>query len=217
MAITLSTGASLSIAKTYGASINVTAASNAAECVLTTASAHSYAVGDYVEVTSGWGRLDKRLARCKTGTTASAIVLEGIDTSDTTKYPAGTGIGSVRKVSTWTALSQVKSVSASGGSQNFANVTDISDVVERQVPTTRSAVTMTIDCYDDPSLAWYSDVSAADAARTPYGLLMAFPNGSKTLANAYWSLMKIPTMAQNEALMTQISLSYASEPTRYAS
>ena len=217
MAITLSTGASLSIAKTYGASINVTAASNAAECVLTTASAHSFSVGDYVEVTSGWGRLDKRLARCKTGTTGSSIVLEGIDTSDTTKYPAGTGIGSVRKVSAWTALSQVKAVSASGGSQNFASVTDISDVVERQVPTTRSAVTMTIDCYDDPSLAWYSDVSAADAARTPYGLLMAFPNGSKTLANAYWSLMKIPTMAQNEALMTQISLSYASEPTRYAS
>jgi hypothetical protein len=47
-------------------------------------------------------------------------------------------------------------------------------------------------------------------------MLLAFPNGSKTVANAYWSLMRVPTMAQNEALMTQISLSYAAEPVRYA-
>ena len=93
----------------------------------------------------------------------------------------------------------------------------MSDVVERQIPTTRAAVNMTIDVFDDPTLPWYADVSAADAARTPYGLLMSFPNGSKLAANAYWSLMKIPTMAQNEALTSQITLSYAAEPTRYAS
>ena len=217
MAITLSTGATLSVAKTYAAVIAISALSNASNAVATTAAAHNISVGDYVEVSSGWGLLDKRVVRAGTGTTASTLVLDGVDTTDLSKYPAGTGIGSVRKITAWTTLSQVKGVSASGGSQNFANVTSISDVVERQVPTTRSAVTMTVDCFDDPSLAWYGDVSAADNARTPYGLLMAFPNGSKLVANAYWSLMRVPTMASNEALMTQISLSYAAEPMRYAS
>ena len=217
MAITLSTGAAVSIAKTYGASINTSTVTNAANAVVTTASAHSFAVGDYIEVTSGWGLLDKRVVRCMTGTTGSTIVLEGMDTTDTVKYPAGTGIGSVRKITAWSALSQIKGMSASGGSQNFADITSITDTVQRQVPTTRSAITMTIDAFDDPTLSWYADVTAADNARSPYGLLMAFPNGSKLCANAYWSLMRVPTMATNEALMTQISLSYAAEPVRYTS
>lgn len=216
MAITLSTGATASVAKTYATSVDISAITNASEAVCTTGSAHSISVGDYVEISSGWGLLDKRVVRAKTGTTGSTLVLEGVNTTDTTKYPVGTGIGSVRRITAWSQLSQIKDVAASGGSQNFADVTTISDVVQRQVPTTRAAVTMTMNVFDDPTLAWYADVTAADTARTPYGLLMAFPNGSKLVANAYWSLMKVPTMANNAALETQISLSYAAEPIRYS-
>jgi len=218
MAITLSTGSTLSVAKTYAAQLSFSAASNATDCTLTV-SGSTIVAGDYVEITSSWGLIDKRVVRAKTGTSATSLILEGIDTSDTTKYPVGTGAVSsyVRKITAWTTLSQVKSISASGGSQNFANVTSITDVVERQIPTTRAAVNMTIDCYDDPTLAWYADVTAADNARTPYGLMMSMANGSKLVANAYWSLMRVPTMANNEALMTQITLAYAAEPQRYAS
>lgn len=216
MAITLTTGTTLSVAKTYAAAATFSAATNASQCQLTTDAIHSLAAGDYIEVRSGWGLLDQRLVRCATGTTGSTIVLEGINTTSTAKYPAGTGAGSVRKVTAWSQITQVKTLSASGGEQQFADVTSVVDVVARQMPTIRGAVTMTVDVYDDPTLAWYADVSAADEARTPYGLLMSFPNGSKLVANSYWGLMRVPTMAQNEALMTQISLSYAAEPVRYA-
>ena len=215
MAITLTTGSTLSVAKTYAAPLNFTAATNASPCALAV-SGSTIVAGDYVEVSSGWGLLDKRLVRAGAGTSATSIVLEGIDTTDTTKYPAGAGIGSVRKVTAWTQITQVRSISASGGQQQYADVTSIVDVVTRQIPTVRGAVEMTVDVFDDPSLAWYSDVMKADDARSPYGMILAFPNGSKTVANAYWSLMRVPTMAQNEALMTQISLSYAAEPVRYA-
>lgn len=216
MAITLSTGANLSVAKTFAAPLAFSAASNASDASLTVVGS-TIAAGDYVEVSSGWGMLDKRVVRAKAGTSATALILEGVDTSDATKYPAGTGAGSVRKILAWSQLSQVKGISASGGSQNFADITALSDTVQRQVPTTRGAISMTADVFDDPTLAWYADVNAADVARTPFGLLMAFPNGSKLVANAYWSLMRVPTMATNEALMTQITMSYAAEPMRYAS
>lgn len=217
MAITLTTGSTLAIAKTYGPSIAFSTITNASDAVVTTASPHSIAVGEYVEVLSGWGRLNDRIARAKTGTAGSTLVLEGINTSDITKYPAGTGAGSVRRIVTWTTLSQVKSITASGGTQNFADVTDMTDVVERQVPTTRGAINITIDAYDDPSLAWYADVVIADEARTPYGFLITPANSKPMVSNAYWSLLRVPTMAQNEAMMTQINLSYAGEPVRYAS
>lgn len=218
MSITLSTGVTLDVAKVYATALAFTAATNSSEVTLTTTGS-TLAAGDYVEVNvSSWGLLDKRLARVKTGSTATSVILEGINTSDQNKYPgASTTSGTLRKVTTWSQITQVKGLSASGGEQQFADITSITDVVARQMPTIRGAVSMTVDVYDDPALAWYADVNTADEARIPYGLKLNFPNGSKLVANAYWSLMKIPTMSQNEALMTQITLSYAAEPVRYAS
>lgn len=220
MAITLSTGATIAIAKTYlpalgSAATATTALSNASECVVT--ATHSLVVGDYVVMASGWGLLDQRVARVKSVSGGTSFVLEGVDTSDTNKYPATTGVGTFRKINTWSTLSQVKGISASGGAQQFADITSITDTVIRQIPTVKDAVNMTIDVFDDPTLTWYADVIAADTARSPYALLMTFPNGSKLVANAYWSVMKVPTMETNQALMTQISLSYAAEPVRYSS
>ena len=215
MSITLTTGSTLAVAKTYGPSIAFATVTNASDAVITTASAHSIVVGEYVEVPSGWGRLTNRVYRAKTGTTGSTIVLENANTSDTVKFPAGSGAGSIRRISLWTQLSQIKSISASGGTQNFADVTDIADVVEKKVPTTRAAIDVTIEVYDDPSLAWYADVVTADESRTPYGFLLTPANGKPLVANAYWSLLRVPTMGKNEAMVTQISLSYAAEPVRY--
>lgn len=213
--ITLSTGLTASVAKVYGSSVAMSAITNATEAVATLAASHGVLVGDYLEVTSGWGRLDKRLVRVKTVVT-NDVTFENVNTSSTTKYPSGAGTGSIRRITSWSQLTQVRGLQANGGDQNFANITSIDDVVEREVPTTRSAVKMTIDVYDDPTLTWYADVTTADEARVPYGLLMSFPNGSKLAANTYWSLQKVPTMQQNEALMTRIDLSYAAEPIRYA-
>ena len=219
MAITLTTGVTVAVAKAYGSAITITGITNAQNPVATTSAAHGLVPGDYIEISSGWGLLDQQVVRCGDGTTGSSVELDGINTSDTTKFAGGStaGAGSCREITTWTNLSQLKSISASGGSQNFADVTSLTDQVQRQIPTTRAAVTMTIDCYDDPGLGWYADVVAADEARKPYGLKMTFPNGSLLVANAYWSLMRVPTLATNEALTSQISLSYAAEPVRYSS
>lgn len=216
MGKTLSTGSVIAIAKTYSAAVSMTAITNAAEAVATLAAGHGVIAGDYIEVTSGWGKLDGRVVRVKAVST-NDVTLEGMDTTSTTTYPAGTGGGSIRRITAWSNLSQLKNLSSSGGEQQFADVTAVDDVVERKIPTIKSAVTMDVEVFDDPALAWYADVSKASDSATPYGLRMTFPNGSKVVANAYWSLRKIPTVAKNEALTTGISLSYAADPMRYAS
>jgi len=220
MSITLSTGATLSIAKTYSPALNIagtaiTQISNANPAVMTCT--NTLSAGDYVLVNSGWGLLDNRVVRVSAAN-GSTATLEGVDTSDTTKFPGGAtaGAGTFRKITAWSAISQIKGITASGGGQQFADITAISDTTKRQIPTVKDAVSMTVDVFDDPSLAWYADVVAADNSRTPYGMLMTFANGSKSVSNAYWSILQVPTMATNEALMTQISLSHAAAPIRYA-
>ena len=221
MSFTLSTGATLSVAKTYspaygvaGTSITAITNANPAVCSAT----NTLAAGDYVLINSGWGLLDSRVVRVASSPapTGGTFALEGVDTSDTTKYPAAGGAGSFKKITAWTALSQIKGVSASGGTQQFADITCINDVTKRNIPTVKDAVNMTIEVFDDPSLSWYADVMTADLARSPYGVLMTFANDSKLAGNAYWALSRIPNIATNEALTAQISLSFAGEPIRYA-
>nr|SPS06212.1 putative phage tail protein [Candidatus Nitrotoga fabula] len=217
--ITLSTRTLMFIASAYGANKTFSAASNASQCELSFASDPSLAIGDIVEISSGWGRLNNRLARVDSisGSGPYLVVLEDIDTSDTDVYPAGTGTGTVREVSSWTEITQKKTISASGGEQQFADITAIEDETEKKIPTIRSAVSVSVEVFDDPTLAYVPVVKAAADASRVAGVKMSFPNGSKLYANAYWSMQDVPNIAKNEALTTKIDMSYASAPKRYAS
>ena len=215
MGKTLSTGAILAIAKTYATSSNMTAITNAAEAVATLAAGHGVVVGDYLEITSGWGLLNGMVVRAKTVAT-NDVTLEGIATTDTTKYPAGSGTGSIRRITAWDNMSQVKNVSRSGGEQKWADGTALEDMVESQMPTTRGAVSMSIDVYDDPTLAWYASVQSASDAATPYAMRISLKNGSKIIANAYWSLMDVPDIQRDQILTANIALSFSAKPKRYA-
>jgi hypothetical protein len=215
MAITLAQGTQVSIASTYGTAVNVTAITNATEAVATLGAGHGVVVGDFLEVTSGWDRLNGRIVRAKTVAT-NDVTLEGINTTSTTRYPAGTGTGTLRRITAWTTLSQITSgISVSGGDQNFSDITTLTDSVQKQIPTTRSPVQVTLPLYDDPSLAWYGTVQTAAESATATAIRMVFPNNSRLVANAYWSLQSVPTI-EDSTLRSRIDVAFVSDPTRYA-
>jgi hypothetical protein len=111
------TGTTFHVATAFAASKVVTAITNASEAVLT-AVAHGLAVGDIVELTSGWGRLNLRAFRIKTVPTADTATLEEADTTNGTFFAAGGGVGSVRKVSTFTQITKITGVTSNGGDPN---------------------------------------------------------------------------------------------------
>jgi hypothetical protein len=217
MAITRSTGLVVAAANTYGAAVNMTAVTNAAEAVATLAAAHGVVVGDMLEITSGWGRLNQRFVRAKV-VNVNDVTLEGVNTTSTTLFPAGAGTGTIRRVAAATGLvsmSQIKLISTSGGEMSYEDITSMDDVVSKQMPTIRSPVQMQLTCFDDPTLAWYATLVAADDAATPLGFRMSFPNGSKIYFNAFVSVSRVPQIEVNASLKTNISLSFAAEPIRY--
>lgn len=215
MSVTLVTGTVFAYASTYAASVNMTAITNASEAVATLAAGHGVVVGDYLEVTSGWDRLNSRIVRAKTVAT-NDITFESISTTSTTLYPAGSGTGTVRRITAWTNLSQITpGFSASGGEQNFADVTTIADPIQKQIPTTRGAVTVTLPFFDDASLAWYSGVVTLSDTAATAGFRASFPNGSKLVANAYWSIRKVPTV-EDSTLRSEVTVSFAAEPVKYS-
>ena len=107
------TGSTFFVASTIAAAKTVSSVTNATEAVATS-TAHGYSNGDVVIMFSGWGRLNKRAFRIKSVTT-DTFVLEGCDTSSTTFFPAGSGIGTVQKISTWTQVTTVMNPKTNGG------------------------------------------------------------------------------------------------------
>lgn len=215
MAITLATGTIVAIASTYGSAVNMTAITNASAAVATLAAAHGVVVGDFLEVTSGWDRLNGRIVRVSAVST-NDITFEGINTSSTSLYPAGTGTGTIRRITAWTNLSQITSgISVSGGEQQFADITTLTDRTQKQIPTVRGAVNVTLPLFDDPSLGWYSTVQTASETATATAMRMIFPNNSRLVANGYWSLQTVPTI-EDSTLRGSISISFVADPTRYA-
>lgn len=107
------TGSTFFVASTIAAAKTVSSVTNATEAVATS-TAHGYSNGDIVIMFSGWGRLNKRAFRIKSVTT-DTFVLEGCDTSSTTFFPAGSGVGTVQKISTWTQVTTVMNPKTNGG------------------------------------------------------------------------------------------------------
>jgi len=215
MAITLSTGTQVAIASAYGNAVNMTALTNAAEAVATLAAGHGCVAGDYLEVTSGWDLLTGRIVRVKTVST-NDITFEVIDTTSTSNYPAGTGTGTIRRITAWTNITQIQGVDTSGGDLDFADITTIVDRTKKQIPTTRSPIQLDFTVFDDPALAWYNTVRNASDTAVAVALRMSFPNSSKLVGNGYWSLQTTPTVGSNAPLTSKIGFSAVSNNTRYA-
>jgi hypothetical protein len=214
MAVSLPNGAVVSIASVYAAPVTVTAISNADPAVAS-AVGHGFANGDIVEITSGWSRLNSRVARVA-GVTVDTFQLEGINTTSTNLYPTGGGAGSVRKVGAWQQITQVLEFTTSGGEQQFVTYSFLEEDVEHQIPTVKSASSFAMTIGDDAELPWYGILSDANDDRIPRAVSVVLPSGSAIYYNGYVTLNKTPTLTKNELMGLQSTVSLTSEPMRYA-
>lgn len=217
MAITLAVGTTVEIASAYGASKAMSAITNANPGVATLEAAHGIVEGDYFEVTtSGWQRLANRIVRAGTVST-NDVELEGVNTTSTTRYPAGTGAGTVREISTWVQIGQLsRDIAINGGEQQYADITTLDDVIDQQIPTRRSAVNVTLPLYFDPTLAYYSVVQDAAETAVLTAVRFVYPSGVIIVGNAYWSQLAFPTI-EDSTLRGRIDLAVRGLTTLYTS
>ncbi len=188
------TGTTFFIASAYGSAKTTTIVTNAAEAVVTSAS-HGYSNGGIVEVTSGWGRLNKRAFRIKSATT-DTFVLEGADTSNTTFFPAGSGLGSVRLVSTFTQIQQVLGINSSGGDPKNVTYKYLESDVELNINDGFAAQQMSLELdADSIGTAGYTALKTLTDVQSDTCLRVNTRNGA---------VIYVPcTVALNEAVQFQ--------------
>lgn len=216
MAVSLPNGATISVGSTYGATKTVSAASNANPAIITLEASHGVVVGDIFEWTSGWSRANGNVYRAASVST-NDVGVEGLNATSTTMFPAGSGTGTVREVTAWTQITQILETSTSGGEQQFVSYSFLEDDAEHQIPTVKSPITFRFKVGDDASLAHYAVLAAADADRQQRAVRVVLPSGSVIYWSAYITLQKTPTLAKNEVMGLEVTMSLINQVTRYTS
>jgi hypothetical protein len=179
-----------------------------------TVTGSTIAVGDIVLLSSGWSKLDNKVVRVKAAT-ATAVTLEAIDTSDVLIFPAGGGVGSMKKILTWVQIPQISDLVFSGGEQNYLDVVFLEDDQGKQIPTDRSATSMTLTIADDAAKPFNAVLLKADAGKQVQAARLVLPGNDQLLYGTYTSFSKQPAVSRNNLLTRTVNLALQAEPTRY--
>lgn len=204
----LPNGSQVFVEKTRGASaISVSRITNAANPVLTCAASHGLLKGDYVIITtSNWAKLINKVGRVKNVST-NDVTIEGFSTADTNVY-SGTGTASIYKISDWIEVPCVQDLSQEGGEQQFYTYQCLADDREQQIPTYKSAVSMTYTFaheYDNPI---YPILRAADESGQVKVMRMYVPRAKEMrLWSGTLSFNEIPQTAVNEMETVSLTVS----------
>ena len=209
------TGTIFSLATVFAAAKTVSAISNAAEASVS-CTAHGFDVGDVVQLYSGWGRLNRRVGRIKSET-ADAFVLEGINTTNAEFFPAGSGGGTVRKVTTFQQINKILNPSNSGGEAKNITVKFLESDVEENINDGFTAITETFDIdADEFGQASYAALVNLSEVQTDTVLKKTLKSGSTIYTPCRVAFNENVKLADGSIMTNTVSINSNGRLTRYS-
>lgn len=204
----LPNGSQIFVEKSRGDALEATAISNEANPKLTMSNTDDLKVNDYVIVTaSSWGKLLNLVLRVKEVENNSSVTLEGVNTTNTNVFPAG-ATASIAKITAWTEIPCVQDLAQDGGEQQYYTYQCLSDDQEQQLPTYKSAISLTYTFaheYDNPI---YPLLRSAEESGDVTALRMFVPKAKEMRSySGVLSFNDIPQTTVNEMETVSLSVS----------
>jgi hypothetical protein len=207
-------GSRFYFSQNFGASVSVTAATNANPTVLT-AAAHGLVDNDEFIFTSGWEDATDMVYKADQLTTGTLSPL-GLDTTDTDFYPSGSGTGTIQKVNTWTEVPQVLTIATSGGDPRFTTISPLAKRNDVNVPTGFNAASMTLTLGHDPANANFQAMQAIGRRLSPVAMKIVLGGGGSMYGYGYLSVSEIPSMTKGQVNQVSAALTMLGRPMAYA-
>lgn len=210
------TGTVTSIATVLTTSKATTAVTNAAEASVTS-TAHGVLAGDIVEMQSGWANLHRRAFKVKSAT-ANDFVLADMDTTNLNTYPAGGGVGSFRKVTTWTPISRTMNPSSSGGEPQKVEYKFIESPIKQSLNDGFAATERGFDMdADDIGTPGYLALRKFTESQEDTVIRKVAKNGSMSLLSCTVALNEEEKEQEGQIVTVSVSVSGNSRSTKYSS
>lgn len=211
------TGSLIFIASALAAAKAVTAVSNAAEAVCTSA-AHGYQPGDLLLINSGWSRADARVFRVKSINAPDGFTLEGLDTTSLVQFPVGQGIGKARKIAEQTRIPSIISMSNSGGEPKNVNYRFMDADQEFSINDGFSAVVWTVELDADIlGTVGYTALQALTDSQAESALIVVTRSGARLLQPCKVALNDSVKFQDGQINKISCTFNGSAKLTRYAS
>ena len=205
----LPNGSQVFVEKARGAAITASKITAAANPVFTLPASNGLKQGDYILVTeSSWPKLINKVGRVKSvDASANTATVEGFSTSNTNAFP-GSGTGKVVKISDWIEIPCVQDLSQEGGEQQFYTYQCLADDREQQIPTYKSAVSLTYTFAHEYDNAIYPILRTADESGEVKVMRMYVPRAKEMrIWSGTLSFNEIPQTAVNEMETVSLTVS----------
>jgi hypothetical protein len=197
-------GASFQFSSTFAGAKNITALTNANPAVATS-TAHGYATNDEILLTSGWEDATDTVYKV-TVIDANSFSIQGLDTSNTTFFPTGSGTGTAQKLTGWTTIPQVLTISSSGGDARFTTITPLAKRNAINVPTGFNATSVTLTMGHDPADANYKTMVGISRTLSKVALKQVISGGAVVYGYGYLNVSEQPSMNNGQANSVQAAL-----------
>lgn len=199
-------GSKFYFANTFASAKTLATMSNANPTVCGSAS-HGYSDNDELLLTSGWEDATDTIWRADNLSTDTFSLL-GLDTTNTGFYAAGGGANSTtQKVSGWTEIPQVLSISSSGGDARFTTISPLSRRNAINVPTGFNPSSITLTLGHDPSNATYQTMLGISRALSKVAFKLVLSGGGTTYGYGYMAVSEVPSLNVNQANQVTAALS----------
>ena len=213
MAYYFAEGSKIQFTQTMAGAKTITVATNANPCVMTSV-AHGYSTDDEILLTTGWEDATDSVYKI-TVLTADTFSVTGLDTTNTSYFASGSGVGTAQKLSTWLDIPQVLTVSSSGGDARF---TDISPLAKRnsiKVPTGFNATAMMLTLGHDASQANYITMLGISRNLSKVAIKQVISGGAVTYGYGYMSVSENPKLNVNQANTVDAALTILGRTVSY--
>lgn len=197
MSLYFAEGSSQQFSQTFAPAVAITGISNANPAVATTGTAHGYTTGDEILLTSGYEDATDSVYKITVLTTTTYSIL-GLDTSNTGFFPAGTGAGTGQKVTAWTVIPQILTISGSGGDARFTDVQLLSKRNGIKVPTGFNAISITMSLAHDAAQPAYITMLGISRNLSKVAFKQVVSGGSVTYGFGYLSVSEMPKLNSNQ-------------------
>ena len=215
MALFFPEGSSQQFSQTFVAAKTISAMTNANPCVAT-ATAHGYATGDEILLTTPWEDATDTVYKVEV-VDANSFKILGLDTSNTGFFPAGTGTGTAQKISAWTAIPQVLTISGSGGDARFTDVQLLARRNSLKIPTGFNATSITMSLAHDAGNANYKTMLGISRNLSKVAFKQVISGGAVTYGYGYLNVSEMPQLNNNQVNTVQAAMTVLGRSISYES
>lgn len=208
-------GSAQQFSNTFAAAKTITAVTNANPAVAT-CTAHGYVTGDEILLTSGWEDATDTVWKVEV-VDANSFKILGLDSSNSNFYPNGGGVGTAQKISGWTSIPQVLTISASGGDARFTDVVPLAKRNALRIPTGFNATSITLSLAHDAGNANYKTMLGISRNLSKVAFKQVISGGAVTYGYGYLNVSEMPQLNNNQVNTVQAAMTVLGRSISYES